>query len=132
MRTVIGYEYHGSRLMARVSGWKAIKPLFILPFLSLPLTACVTDAEFLAQNSSAALAAAESRGKFELNCPQVSSSILSQKIDEAVTVRAGYSWAEYTIGIRGCGKQAVYITVCRDQNNCNALAQTGRVLEDAP
>lgn len=130
MRTVIQHTFCSSSVIARVCAWKTIKTLFILPLLSLPLSACVTDAEFLAQNSSAALNAAESRGKFELNCPQVTSSILSQKIDEAV--RAGYAWAEYTVGIRGCGKQAVYITVCRDQDNCNALAQTGRVLEDTP
>lgn len=41
----------------------------------------------------------------------------------------GYEWTEYTIGVRGCGKQAVYETMCRDPDNCNAFAQTGRVLE---
>lgn len=122
-------KYLGDRVSARIEVARTIKSAFVVSFLGVALSACVTDAEFLAQNSPAAIQAAESRGKFELNCPDVTSSILSQKIDEAVTVRAGYSWAEYTIGIRGCGKQAVYITICRDQDNCNALAQTGRVLD---
>ena len=41
----------------------------------------------------------------------------------------GYEWTEYTIGVRGCGKQVVYETMCRDPDNCNAFAQTGRVLD---
>jgi len=40
--------------------------------------------------------------------------------------------AEYTIGVRGCGRQAVYLTYCRDASDCNAVAQTGRVEEVAP
>jgi hypothetical protein len=37
--------------------------------------------------------------------------------------------AEYTIGVRGCGRQAIYLTYCRDPSDCNAIAQTGRVQE---
>jgi hypothetical protein len=89
---------------------------------------CVTDAQYLAQNSSAALTAAESRAKFELNCPQVEASILSQKVGAIEGIRAGIDWTEYTIGVRGCGRQAVYITACQDPSTCNAFAQTGRIL----
>lgn len=104
------------------------------------LAGCVTDAEFLAQNSPAALRAVESRGKFELNCPEVQSTVLSQKVVEGI--QGGYGgfrgagtgawagpWTEYTIGVRGCGREAVYMAVCRDENNCNAFSQTAQVLE---
>jgi hypothetical protein len=106
--------------------------------VSLLLGGCVTDAQFLAQNSSAALRTAESRGKFELNCPQVTSSVLSQKVIQGI--QGGYGryggawagpWTEYTVGVRGCGREAVYMTVCRDPDSCNAFSQTARVL-DAP
>ena len=40
----------------------------------------------------------------------------------------GGMWrAEYTIGVRGCGRQVVYITVCLDNENCNAISDTGDV-----
>jgi len=104
--------------------------------VSLLLGGCVTDAQFLAQNSSAALRTAESRGKFELNCPQVTSSVLSQKVIQGI--QGGYGryggawagpWTEYTVGVRGCGREAVYMAVCRDPDSCNAFSQTARVLE---
>ncbi|WP_045225043.1 hypothetical protein [Methyloterricola oryzae] len=100
-------------------------------------TGCVSDAQFLAENSPGALRTAEARGKFELNCEQVTTSVLSQKIIQGIQggYRAAGAWAgpwtQYTIGIRGCGREAVYETVCRDVENCNAFSQTARVL-DAP
>jgi len=39
---------------------------------------------------------------------------------------------EHTIGVRGCGKQAVYVVYCRDPNDCNALAQTDRGITAIP
>jgi hypothetical protein len=101
------------------------------------LGGCVTNAEFLAQNTAPALRAAEARGGFELNCADAKSTILSQKIIQGI--QGGYGrrnmgawagpWTEYTIGVRGCGKQAVYMVVCRDQESCNAFSQTARVLD---
>ena len=55
------------------------------PALALLLSGCVTDAQFLAQNSAAALRTAESRGKFELNCPEVQTTVLSQKVIQGGT-----------------------------------------------
>lgn len=105
-----------------------IERAFMLFATVLAGPGCVTDAQYLAQNSSAALTAAESRAKFELNCPQVDASILSQKVGDLQGIRAGIQWTEYTIGVRGCGRQAVYITACQDPSTCNAFAQTGRIL----
>lgn len=110
--------------------------------LTLLLGGCVTDAEFLQQNSASALRAAEARGKFELNCPSVQTTVLSQKVVQSLQTggygwRAGGAgawagpWTEYTVGVRGCGREAVYMAVCRDENNCNAFSQTANVL-DAP
>ncbi|MBS1212424.1 MAG: hypothetical protein H6R26_1040 [Proteobacteria bacterium] len=69
----------------------------------LLLGGCVTDAEFLQQNSSSAMRAAETRGKFELNCQEVTSSVLSQKVVQGI--QGGY------------------------RENCNAFSQTARVLD---
>jgi len=106
-----------------------------LAALALPiiLSACVTESQFLAQNAPSALNTALARGRFELNCPQASGTVLSQKVTYingmgiGMGGGGGYEWTEYTIGVRGCGKQAVYETMCRDQDNCNAFANTGNI-----
>jgi hypothetical protein len=95
--------------------------------LLLPLLAagCVS---VLAQNGPAALKTAQTRGQFELNCQQVETTVLSQKTVEGVR----FEGSEHTIGVRGCGRQVVYVVFCRDPNDCNALAQTSRPAEVAP
>ena len=103
----------------------------VLPMI---INACATEAEFLAQNAPSALNTALARGRFELNCPQANGTVLSQKVTYINGLGigmggGGYEWTEYTVGVRGCGKQAVYETMCRDQDNCNAFANTGRILE---
>jgi hypothetical protein len=108
-----------------------------LAALALPLiiSACATEAQFLAQNAPSALNTALARGRFELNCPQASGTILSQKVTYinglgiGMGGGGGYEWTEYTIGVRGCGKQTVFETMCRDQDNCNAFAGNGRILD---
>lgn len=101
--------------------------VFMLPLI---LSACATEAEFLAQNSPSAMNTALTRGRFELNCPEATATVLSQKVTYINGIAAGgYEWTEYTIGVRGCDKQTVYMVACRDQDNCNAFSQTGNILE---
>lgn len=91
---------------------------------------CQSNAQFLTSNEPAAIRAAESRGRFELNCEEATAQILSEKVIEAPMGPfggGGVERAEYTVGVRGCGKQVVYITICRDSANCNALSDTGRL-----
>lgn len=109
-----------------------------LAVLALPiiLSACVTESQFLAQNAPSALNTALARGRFELNCPQASGTVLSQKVTYingmgiGMGGGGGYEWTEYTIGVRGCGKSAVYETMCRDPDNCNSFANTGQIIQN--
>ena len=120
-----------------MSGRIAIRSFSRAVSLIIPLivSACATEAEFLAQNSPSALKTALARGRFELDCPSATGEVLSQKVTYinglgiGMGGGRGYEWTEYTIGVKGCGKQVVYETMCRDQDNCNAFAQTGRVIE---
>jgi hypothetical protein len=99
--------------------------------LVLLASGCATEAEFLAKNAPAAQNTALTRGRFELNCPQATAAVLSQKVTYINGIAAGgYEWTEYTIGVRGCNKQTVYMVACRDQNNCNAFSQNTNVLEN--
>jgi hypothetical protein len=98
----------------------------LFPFALLPLLgACVN---IVAQNQNGALTTATSRGRFELNCPDVQATILSSKLVQGWR----FTGSEYTIGVRGCGRQTVYVTYCADQEDCNALAQGGRVEQSPP
>lgn len=92
------------------------------------LGGCMNDQQFLAQNQEAALDATLARAKFELDCPQVSTSVLSSKVTQVPLYNAS-NRTEYTIGARGCGRQAVYITYCLDPRTCNAISDTARVSE---
>jgi hypothetical protein len=96
--------------------------------LLVAASGCATQQQFLDQIQPTALGAAQSRAQFELNCPSVTTSILSRKIIQPVWAR-GIERAEYTIGVDGCGKRSVYMAVCPDSSNCNAFAQTGRVID---
>jgi hypothetical protein len=104
--------------------------------LPLVISACATEAQFLTQTQPAAVNTALSRGRFELNCPEATGTVLSKKMTYINGVGigmgggAGYEWGEYTVGVKGCGKSAVYETMCRDSDNCNALSQTGRILDN--
>lgn len=91
---------------------------------------CATQQQFLSQIEPSALSAVQSRAQFELNCPSVNTSILSSKIIQIAPFAGGMERAEYTVGVEGCGRRSVYMAVCLDSNNCNAFAQTGRVLEE--
>ena len=103
------------------------KSLFWL-FLFVAASGCATHQQMLDQMQPTALGAAASRAQFELNCPNVTTSILSRKMIQPVWA-GGIERAEYTIGVAGCDKRSVYMAVCPDSSNCNAFAQTGRVLD---
>ena len=111
---------------------RAIRVSLAALVLPLLISACATEAQFLEQTQPSALNTALARGRFELNCPDATGSVLSKKMTYINGVGigmggGGYEWGEYTIGVRGCGKSAVYETMCRDQDNCNALAGNGRI-----
>lgn len=112
---------------------RAIPPTHQLPgeFSSLRVAALVGlvsllvigCANIVAQNAPGALQTAEARARFELNCPSVQATILSQKLIQGFR----FDGSEHTIGVRGCGREAVYLTYCSDATDCNALSQTGRI-----
>jgi len=107
-------------------GWKLLRTLFrfrgagAVVLVALLNSACVSP---LVQNAPAAMQAATSRARFELNCPEVQATVLSQKVIQGIR----FEGSEYTIGVRGCGREAVYVTYCGEMENCNALSQTGRI-----
>jgi len=104
--------------------------MLVLPLI---LGACATEAEFLAQNSPAAVAAALSKGRSELGCPNAMAKLLSQNLtyvhEAGIGLRGdGAQFSEHIIGVNGCDKQVVYEALCSDEDNCKIFTRPGRTL----
>ena len=72
---------------------------------------CQTQAQMLASDQATASGVAARRGQFELNCQQVTTSILSSNVLQPV-LWGGEERAEYTIGVAGCERRTTYIVIC--------------------
>ena len=77
----------------------------------LVVTGCQTPAQMLASEQATASGVAARRGQFELNCQQVTTSLLSSNVLQPL-LWGGEERAEYTIGVAGCERRATYIVVC--------------------
>ena len=84
------------------------------------LSGCQTNQQFLAENQAAAIQTTLSRAKFELNCETAEATVLSSKVAQPL-VGWGVERTEYTIGVSGCGKRAVYLSWCLNTETCNAI-----------
>jgi hypothetical protein len=78
---------------------------------ALVVTGCQTQAQMLAGDQATAAGVAARRGQFELNCPQVTTSVLSSNVLQPV-LWGGQERAEYTIGVAGCERRTTYVVVC--------------------
>ena len=76
---------------------------------------CTSDQQYLEQGQSEAMAIALDRGRFELNCPAATASVLSQELVQPPVVgwrTIPIARSEYTVGVEGCGRRATYVVVC--------------------
>jgi hypothetical protein len=78
---------------------------------------CTSSTQFLDNNQPVAEQTALERGRFELNCPEATPTILSREVVQPAIMGprvVGFDRAEYTIGVSGCGKRATFVVVCPD------------------
>ena len=80
------------------------------------LGGCSSDQQYLDAGRGEAIAAALDRGRFELECPAATGTVLSQELVQRPmvgwrTIAAARS--EYTVGVEGCGQRRTYGVVCR-------------------
>lgn len=68
--------------------------------------------QMLASRQNAAMQAAVNRGRFELDCPTATGTVLSSSPLQSSPF-SGYDQAAYSIGISGCGHRIVYVSVCQ-------------------
>ena len=75
------------------------------------LAGCQSTGQIMASEKGVATQTAVRRGQFELSCPKATGTILSSNMLQPV-LWGGEERAEYTVGVSGCGKRAVYVVVC--------------------
>lgn len=72
---------------------------------------CQSQGQVLAGDQDVAIQTAERRGQFELSCPAATGTVLSSNMLQPV-LWGGQERAEYSVGVTGCGKRAVYVVIC--------------------
>ena len=81
------------------------------------LVGCASEASFLDTKQATAVETALARGKFDMNCPAATGSVLSRQFIQAPTsgprmASVGVDRAEYTVGVHGCNQRGTYMVVC--------------------
>ena len=86
--------------------------------LAATLVGCQSQQQLVDQMEPDAQLVAQRRGAFELNCPAATATVLNKEMMQTGMSGAPMlGWqpaqrAEYTVGVRGCGKQSTYLVVC--------------------
>ena len=81
------------------------------------LVGCATQSQRLDARQDGAVQTALQRGRFDLNCPEATATVLSRDfIQPAVNgpFVAGLERVEYTVGIAGCNQRTTYVVICQE------------------
>jgi len=95
------------------------------------IAACVSQNQMLTQRQDEAVQTALQRGRFDLNCPAATGTVLSSDfIQPAVQgpwVGGGLQRLEYTVGVEGCNQRTTYVVMCQvGTNTCFAAHPNDR------
>ena len=90
-------------------------PTFVLTVALL--AACQSQQQTVESMKPQAVATAQKKGSFDMNCPNATANVLS---NEMIQQRENYGplqgappeRAEYTVGVEGCGKRSTYTVIC--------------------
>lgn len=92
--------------------------LRLAPALLLVLVAgCATQQQQLAQRQPEAMQTALQRGRFDLNCPAATATVLSNDYIQPAIQGPwvnGLNRVEYTVGVEGCNQRTTYIVMCQE------------------
>ena len=87
---------------------------------------CVTQQQQLNARQPTAIDTALQRGRFDLNCPSATATVLSQDyIQPAIQGPwvGGLNRVEYTIGVAGCNQRTSYVVICQEGTDTCFAAQ---------
>jgi hypothetical protein len=91
-------------------------PLLIGLLPAVLLSACASGPPFVDQMEPKAVAEAERRGQFQLDCPQATGHVINRQELQPLAF-GGYVRAQYSIGVSGCGKRMVVEVLCSQNGN---------------
>ncbi len=97
--------------------------LLLISLALLTVAGCQSQGQILASDQDVAIETAVRRGKFELSCPAATGEVLSSNMLQPV-LWGGEERAEYTVGVSGCGKHAVYVVIS-PQGSTGCFAGSG-------
>src|SRR5215468_180538 len=100
----------------RIAGMYSHMKILALCVAAAAMSGCATQQQQLSTRAPTALQTALQRGRFDLNCPAATATILSQDyIQPAVQGPwvAGMTRMEYTVGVEGCNERTTYIVMCQ-------------------
>jgi len=93
---------------------------------------CATEQQMLDQQQSAAVDTALRRGRFDMNCPTATATVLSSDFIQPAIQGGpwmdvqGINRLEYTVGIEGCGKRTTLVVMCQQgSSTCFAANPRG-------
>jgi hypothetical protein len=81
---------------------------------------CASQQQILAQRQAGAVQTALARGRFDLNCPTATATVLSQDyIQPAIQGPwvSGLNRVEYTVGVAGCNQRTTMIVICQEETD---------------
>jgi hypothetical protein len=81
------------------------------------LGGCATQSQQLDTRQGGATQTALERGRFDLNCPTATATVLSRDyIQPAIQGPwvAGLNRVEYTVGVAGCNQRTTYVVLCQE------------------
>ncbi len=109
------------RIHARLAG--------VAASAALVAAGCATQSGFISDKKDPAVASALARGRFDLSCPAATANVISSNyLPKAESGDwKGLERAEFTIGVVGCEKRAVYIVVCPDKSDTCQPAQPSKL-----
>jgi hypothetical protein len=85
--------------------------------LAAVLCGCESQQQMVDEMQADATQVAKQRGRFELNCPTATASVLSKEMIQSEITNPRWAppqRAEYTVGVSGCDKRATYLVVCAE------------------
>jgi hypothetical protein len=92
------------------------KPWTLLALFAVVATGCATQKQTLANKQDAAIQTALQRGRFDLNCPSATATVLSSDFIQPAAQGpwvGGLERAEYTVGVEGCNQRRTYVVLCQ-------------------
>ena len=90
---------------------------FVVLSIALAVGAgCASQSQLLQSRQPDAVQTALQRGRFDLNCPSATATVLSKDyIQPAIQGPwvSGLQRVEYTVGVEGCNQRTTYVVMCQ-------------------